>query len=261
MNVTASAPDIAVARLLALASLNASRKNHDPSTPVELPGWQIADGITSYRSGLPELVGFAARQPGPSGSDMLVFAASDDTPDPLAGLPLRTVPCQLPGATRQIGWAAQGILDAYASPFGGNPMCASVRLIARSFRHDRPLLIGGHGLGGALSTLALFDLLTNTDYRPTRIEHFTFGAPPVGDAEFADAFDRAVLRRGASYRVVNLADPVPALAEATRDPRGYRHTGRRWSFNAPAGDAAANHSLTRAYIPVLAEGSAALTLD
>lgn len=60
----------------------------------------------------------------------------------------------------------------------------------------------GHSLGGALATLAGLD--NNTK----KVTVVTFGAPPVGDSNFARAFDASV---PTCVRVVNPYDPVTTL--------------------------------------------------
>jgi triacylglycerol lipase len=70
----------------------------------------------------------------------------------------------------------------------------------------------GHSLGGALATLA--------HARAPGAGLVTFGAPRVGDREFAAAFP------GRAWRVVNNNDFVPRLP-----PPPYRHVGRLRYFD------------------------------
>lgn len=44
------------------------------------------------------------------------------------------------------------------------------------------LLISGHSLGAAISTLALADIMTNTRFN--KPIHYTYSSPRVGDPEF-----------------------------------------------------------------------------
>lgn len=65
------------------------------------------------------------------------------------------------------------------------------------------LVIAGHSLGGALATLCadhLAALFTITNV-------FTFGAPRVGNAQFAGEYSAILGRR--TVRLVNAGDPVP----------------------------------------------------
>lgn len=85
---------------------------------------------------------------------------------------------------------------------------------------NKPILVTGHSLGGALAVLAAYALQqAQREYRIVGI--VTFGQPRVGDPAFAQGCDRLF---GPSYwRVVNHRDVVPRLAPRTL---GYCHAGR-----------------------------------
>ncbi|CAE7644999.1 unnamed protein product [Symbiodinium microadriaticum] len=69
---------------------------------------------------------------------------------------------------------------------------------------NRELVITGHSLGGAISTLAMVDL----SEKGWRIkEGYTFGMPRTGDATFAVNFDHLFF--GKFFRVTHHRDPVP----------------------------------------------------
>ena len=72
---------------------------------------------------------------------------------------------------------------------------------------EQPVLFTGHGLGGALATLAAARRPPETLY--------TFGAPRVGDEAFA-----RTLARTAAYRYVNCCDAVAHLPLALYRPVG-----------------------------------------
>ena len=72
---------------------------------------------------------------------------------------------------------------------------------------DLPVLYTGHGLGGALATLAASRRPPETLY--------TFGAPRAGDKAFA-----TTLARTAAYRYVNCCDAVALLPPAVYQPAG-----------------------------------------
>ena len=74
-----------------------------------------------------------------------------------------------------------------------------------------PLFYTGHSLGGALATLA-------ASYRPPSAA-YTFGAPRVGDAAFADSVTDVAL-----YQVLNRNDIVPHLPPSGRKAR-FVHAG------------------------------------
>ena len=104
-------------------------------------------------------------------------------------------------------------------------------------RGDAPIVVTGHSLGGGLATLA-GALLSDRGLSVQQV--ITFGAPRVGDAEFAAAYRVPLTRFEFAH------DPVPILAAPGFDLRGvlpraarralgadqvtapiaYRHTGR-----------------------------------
>lgn len=71
---------------------------------------------------------------------------------------------------------------------------------------ERTVWVVGHSLGGALALMCAWLMLRNTR-PPERI--VTFGAPMVGNAPVAQAFDREF--PGQVVRYVNSDDPVPLL--------------------------------------------------
>ena len=60
----------------------------------------------------------------------------------------------------------------------------------------------GHSLGGALATLAAFDISRAMEWvnRPTKIICYTFGAPRVGNYAFAETYNKLVPE---TWNVVN----------------------------------------------------------
>lgn len=94
------------------------------------------------------------------------------------------------------------------------------------------VIITGHSLGGALASLAAFDLkYINPD---TNLTVYTFASPRVGDIAFASNFNKMVTR---SYRVQNMYDPVPRFPTTYQ---GYEHVkkeilidGQNCIINAP----------------------------
>lgn len=99
-------------------------------------------------------------------------------------------------------------------------------LLAAVRKDPKPVLVTGHSLGGALALLAAFAL--RMQEAPPRVSGvYTYGQPRVGDAAFAEAYDR--LLRPVHWRVVNHRDLVPRLP-----PRemGFRHSGRVLYFDA-----------------------------
>ena len=72
---------------------------------------------------------------------------------------------------------------------------------------NRSVFVGGHSLGGAISTLAVAEIGQRF---PDRVPRFySFGSPRVGDNDFVQSFNRGYL--GRSFRVVNTSDIVGSL--------------------------------------------------
>lgn len=103
------------------------------------------------------------------------------------------------------GRVASGYHEAYLG------VAADIHLALDDYP-ELPLYITGHSLGGALATIATFDLHTER-----LAACYTFGSPKVGD----DDFDRS-LNRVPIYRVVNCTDIIPRLPFAIF---GYKHVG------------------------------------
>ena len=70
---------------------------------------------------------------------------------------------------------------------------------------DKEIYIVGHSLGGALTTLASFDIASTLD---REVNAITFGAPRVGMEEFRDAFEELPIKM---YRFVVANDPIPRV--------------------------------------------------
>jgi hypothetical protein len=85
-------------------------------------------------------------------------------------------------------------------------------------KQDRPLWVTGHSLGGALALLAAW-LLKRKFVNVHRV--VTFGAPMVGNAEVAAAFNREF--GGKVTRYVNGPDPVPLLPMMSLLSNDYAH--------------------------------------
>ena len=55
---------------------------------------------------------------------------------------------------------------------------------------DFSILLTGHSLGGALATLAAYDIRVSLNVPPCQIECYTFGAPRVGNYAFAHDYNQ-----------------------------------------------------------------------
>lgn len=97
------------------------------------------------------------------------------------------------------------------------------------------LILTGHSLGAALSTLAALDLAY---YQPI---HYAFASPQVFNPLGANLFDHLVAH---SYRISNLADLVTIVPLSVM-PNGdlFSHAGRLYSFQRNLGKYFKNHAL------------------
>jgi triacylglycerol lipase len=89
-------------------------------------------------------------------------------------------------------------------------------------RHQE-LWITGHSLGGSLATLAALTLVTQ-DQSVQGV--YTFGAPRVGDADFAANYNQQLQAK--TLRLVNHRDMVPRVPPLQW---GYQHVGQMVYFD------------------------------
>jgi len=83
------------------------------------------------------------------------------------------------------------------------------------------IYVTGHSLGGALATLAAFDISMMVG-RAYKVHMYNFGAPRVGQNTFYGHFMNKIKR---AYRFVNSKDPVTAVPKWP-----YYHVGHRYQF-------------------------------
>ncbi len=113
------------------------------------------------------------------------------------------------------------------------------------------LLICGHSLGGALTTLAVPDIIKNTKYRPTsarELLHYSLAAPRAGNIRYARTYND---NKVTTYRVVNTEDLVPDVPPAILGDDDYCHVGTPVNFTAQYGSLNGNHSSVSAYLYAL----------
>lgn len=107
----------------------------------------------------------------------------------------------------------------------------------------------GHSLGAGLSSLAVPDVSTNSNLKPSSVTmvHYNFGSPRVGDPAFAAAMNTSTSIP--TYRVVNTEDLVPMAPPplSLSGPMLYEHIGTPVDFTANYGSATANHSMANTY--------------
>ena len=101
---------------------------------------------------------------------------------------------------------------------------------------EQKIYLVGHSLGGAVATLGGATLLT-LGVSPEQVEVVTFGAPPVGNQAFADAFDG----RLHLTRIVTNGDPVAGFLMDLIG--GYRQFGREVKYAVPKNEDKSPHSM------------------
>lgn len=163
------------------------------------PTWKVQDDATDTTSGL------HVRRNADGTKDLFIFfSGSESDRDWVTNVTI--APKSIPD---EWGCAADiqvhtGFLDAFESV--REQLTEALRQEFAVHGDIRRVVITGHSLGGALGTLAgLYIACTFPELR--QILHVvTFGAPQVGDASFAKAFDAMVPH---SVRVINPYDHVP----------------------------------------------------
>lgn len=134
------------------------------------------------------------------------------------------------------GKVAEGFHDLYGSfatmvPGQSGVSAGTVGLVS-SIDPTVPLVVTGHSLGGALSTLLAADLAANSSLQP---QVWTFASPKVGDADFAARYGALST---VSWRIYNIVDPIPYFPFDPADAYQHVNTGyaidslphARWSL-------------------------------
>jgi hypothetical protein len=93
-------------------------------------------------------------------------------------------------------------------------------VVARISAKDRPLLVAGHSLGGALAVLFASRLVQ--ERREHLVGVYTFGMPRSGGQTFAQEVSRSIGRR--TFRFIHGSDIVPAMPPSEF---GFSHVGTR----------------------------------
>jgi len=108
----------------------------------------------------------------------------------------------------------RGFLEALAEIW--DPLSTAVREGWEA--QERPLWVTGHSLGGAIALLAAWRF--QRQFLPVH-EVVTFGAPMIGNAAAAQAFEAEFQNR--IFRYVDIEDPVPLLPTVSLVANTYRH--------------------------------------
>ena len=107
----------------------------------------------------------------------------------------------------------------------------SIRQNVKDLIKDHPtakILVTGHSLGGSLALLGAVDLKRELGSIKNQIQIYTFGAPRVGNIEFADYVSH--LFADVNYiRVTHYDDAIPHIPWTSQE---YRHVGTEvWYYN------------------------------
>jgi predicted lipase len=104
-------------------------------------------------------------------------------------------------------------------------LARGVRRTATEARPQRPMVVTGHSLGAALTTLFVMENESKHKFDITTC--CTFASPRVGDLEFARTFDRLPID---SWRIVNTLDVVPKLPPHIPLVLEYDHVDTAYPF-------------------------------
>lgn len=104
----------------------------------------------------------------------------------------------------------------------------------------KEVLITGHSLGGALSTLLTLDSIHSTNF--SNISQVNFASPKVGDTNFKHLFQNVVTN---SLRFVNIYDIIPLLPPSfsKSNKPTYSHTKELKTFAYDVGSLKSNHKI------------------
>jgi predicted lipase len=112
-----------------------------------------------------------------------------------------------------------GFLEAYKS------VRDAVLAGVKATPHKRVICIG-HSLGGALATLSALDITFSIPGKEVHL--YTYGSPKVGNADFADVFNKIIPN---TFRFVNSADIVPSVP-----PGDFAHVGKSFQLGQAAAE-------------------------
>lgn len=189
-------------------------------------------------------------------ASILVFRGTQQLSDWLSNILLNQVPFPASdgdedgaedAADAPYGRVHSGFLDYYQELLDPHP-----RDVMRNIDPTLPCLISGHSLGGAIATLAAFDLSLRLPALRSQIQLYTYASPRVGDTVFARIHSRHIPN---SYRIVNLADTVPLVPPSSLADV-FIHVGEEWAFLSQNGDVLPNH-LIETYRQAIAQSAEA----
>jgi triacylglycerol lipase len=112
----------------------------------------------------------------------------------------------------------------------------------------KALYVTGHSLGSALSTLAVPDVISNSNLNPSKVGvfHYPLASPRVGDPDFYFQYSSRIIP---TYRIIDTEDVVPDLPPSVVPILGdiYKHIGLEVSYTAQYKSDAGNHDHVNSY--------------
>ena len=112
----------------------------------------------------------------------------------------------------------------------------------------KTLYFTAHSLGSALSTLALPDVLSNSNFNRSKIPafHYPLASPRVGDPDFYYQYSYQMVP---TYRIIDTEDVVPDLPPSVVPVFGYiyKHIGMAVTYTAQYDSDAGNHDYRNSY--------------
>ena len=232
--------DNSVAELMPMTSAMAGGPLVDPVDLLrQLVGARL-DQVLGPQRGAPIFHGFVLESPRDT---IIAFRGTKSAIEWIEDAAIFQVP-YVAANGETIGRVHGGFLEAYRALQGPTPL-----EIARGLDPSKPIYITGHSLGAAVGSIAAMDIALAYPALAPQIRLYTYASPKVGDPEFVRRHSALVPN---SYRVVNLADLVPATPP-TRMQSSFVHLGEKWSFLAQLGDVIPNH-LSTTYLDAVERG-------
>jgi triacylglycerol lipase len=112
----------------------------------------------------------------------------------------------------------------------------------------KALYVAGHSLGSALSTLAVPDVIVNSNLDRSKVglTHYPLASPRVGDPAFYYHYSSQNIP---TYRIIDTEDIVPDLPPSVVPLLGYiyKHVGLEVSYTAQYNSDAGNHDHINSY--------------
>lgn len=207
---------------------------------------EIVRNIAQRRHRTPLFIGFAITS---DRSNIIAFRGTQTQIEWLHNLHATQRKYIDPTTGKQYGWVHEGYLRIVRHQIGELLLNA-----VRQLDPTVPCFITGHSLGGAVATLAAFEIALNVPEIREQLQLYTYASPRIGDRDFAQAHSQLIPN---SYRVVNLSDSVPLVPPISiknyYTTANYAHVGQKWSFTAQFGDVLLNHVVDTYNMAIAAE--------